>query len=228
MAVTPLRTAAPIADPLRMALREAIAAEEAARRAVTRQQEAIQRAELHLTKAQSDLEVATAAVAEAKALDAANVAAAIHTAAAVGAPTAARKARAAEQEAADAVDVAKAALARMQADLVGMEDVERRGRNEVAAAVNGVLQPAVEALLGQAQEYKSRLAVCLSTVSLILDDAMRRGSPLAGLRERHERVAALTATDVAGDALPAAIATWREALAALHKRFDVPLPLPPP
>ncbi len=225
MTVTPIRKAGEAEkDPLRVALATAIAAAHEAETAVTQQRSAVSRAEAHLAKAELDLQTATVTVAAAKVSDAAAVAAAIHTAAAIGAPTAAREARAAEQEAQDAVDVATAALAKLNADLSDLEEAARLKRNAVAVAVNDVLTPVVEGYLAAAEDYKSRLAVCMATIGLILDEAMQRGAPLAGLREKHERVAALTAIDVAGDALPAALAAWREAIAALKADAAAALP----
>ena len=124
--------------------------------------------------------------------------------------------------------MATAALAKLNADLSDLEEAARLKRNAVAVAVNGVLTPVVERLLAEAQEHKSRLAVCMATIQLICDDAMQRTAPLVGVRERAEHVAALSATEIAAERLPRAIAAWREAIAALKADAATALPLPPP
>jgi hypothetical protein len=245
MTVTPLHRNAVAdknADPLRMALANAINEARKAEAAVVSQRAAIERAQAHLAKAELDLQTATAAVADAKNLDAADVAAAIHTAAAVGAPTAARKARAAEQEAADAVDVAKAALAKLETDLVNMEEASHWATNGAVAAVNAVLAPIASRLISEARDLKAKLHVNLAVAQLILgaNDASKlpfiaearakqeRDAPFVSLRQEIERLGALGGIAIAGDALPAALAAWREAIAALKADAATALPLPPP
>ncbi len=227
MTVTILRKDAAKTDPAREALREVIAAEKAAHDAIERQKLAIGRAEAHLAKCEADLEAATAAVESAKHEDATNAAAAISNAAVVGAPTAARKARARALEYEDSRDVAVAALSLANAALSDLEEAARVKRNAVDVAINCVLTPVVEGCLAAAEDYKRRLAICMAVVGSVLDDATRRGAPLAGLRERHERIAALSAIDVAGDALPAALSAWRHALSALKQDASAVLPTSP-
>jgi hypothetical protein len=232
MSITPIITrrqdADESADPLRAALREAIQAEAAGHNAVTRARDAIGRAEAHLEKCEHALETATADVESAKDQDAANVAAAIHTATAVGAPTAARQARVLEQTAADAVDVIKSALARLRADLSDLEDTARSKRKAVDVALNALIGPVVELLLTSAAELKVKLAVNMTVIGLILDDAVQRGTPLAGLREKQEWLAARSQTEISGERIMAAIAATRQSLTRLRQDAGAPLPLPPP
>jgi hypothetical protein len=228
------------ADPLRAALREAIAAQHSAEVAVTRQKQAIERASAHRATAEADLEAATAAVESAKGLDAANVAQALHSAAAaVGTPTAARKARAAEQEAQDAVDAATAALARLQADLAGLDEAAKWAGNTVVAAVNAVLAPTVRHLLAESLELKMQLAVNMAIVGSILsaDDEVRgfdgaaaaraktrRDEPFLGLREQLDRLGA-SVTEQAHERITAALIATQHALAALRTNPAAPLRL---
>ncbi len=212
-------------DPLRTALAKAIDEQRKAEAVKVEAAAAIRRAEELIAAADVKLATATAVVADAREQDAQRAAAAIRAAAPHMATTGATKsARAAEQEAADSVDVAKAALARLQVDLQGATEAARLKTNAVAVAINGVLQPVVEALLAQAQQHKITLAICMAAAGQILDEAARYGAPLIG-REQLEWLGAAGSLDLAGERITAALTAWQQALAALKKDAAAPLPL---
>jgi hypothetical protein len=122
---------------LRSALRRAIADEAKAKARVVTHREAIERARSLVEEAEQDHAGAAAAVVEARAGEAQRTVAALRSDRAPTSGGSLRAARAQEQDADDALNVARAALERLKgADLVAVEAEVPRAENAVSQAVN--------------------------------------------------------------------------------------------
>jgi hypothetical protein len=151
-----------------------------------------------------------------------------------------KAARMAEADSQDELAAGNAALAKLTADLVDLEDAERWRRNDVVVAVNRVLAPVAARLLAEAADLKARSAIIMGIVGqLVSDDGGPRGlEPSDAVRARSLRDEPLDQIRAAvvpkyddevtlRERVMTAIAAWREAVAALCQDAGHQLPLPP-
>ncbi len=201
--ITKISKATEPTDPLREVLRQAIAEQANADAALEAHRAAIARAERLVEEAESKVDNAHAAIDIARTEDAAAAAQAIKAtgtrATAARQTSAVRSARFVEQDALDECDVARAALARLTAELPELELAASWAATGVVAATNALLAPLAERLLQRAGAARRDFAQCEALLIEIFegdrgvprfpDDAVvanlrateQRGQPLAAL-----------------------------------------------
>ena len=231
--------AAPLPDG-RAALAASITTRQKADAAVTRQEEAIERAQAMLDAADAELERARSKVADADEADTKRAATSIHNEVGVPSPWSGAQARGTVAAGEEKCTQLRLALDRLRADLVGLEDDASEAANDVAVAVKALVLPVAEAIYKQLLDHKRRVAVLGRILSeLVADDervaprfhdslrsmkaAGRRQAVMRELQQNTRHLLLVGADDAAYAA--AALATWRAALAALTA--DAAAPLPP-
>jgi hypothetical protein len=183
---------------------------------------------------------AVAAVAAAREADAAAMAKSVKMQDGIVAPGATRKARAHAESADDAFEITRSALARLESDLVGLEDNARRSEIDVEGAINGVLAAAGFPVVERFVNLRKEIIELFS----ILTWLKNRGRQRMGMGSNYREIPALAAPlaelageiDAAlrsgisfGDAdggalLHPAIEAYQEAAGALRSDPDAPLP----
>jgi hypothetical protein len=220
---------------LRALLRRAILDEAQAKARVTAHAAAIERARDHLAAAEQAHAEAAAAVAQARAGEARNTAAALGSDRAPTSAGSLRAARAREQDAAGVRDVALEALERLKgADLAAVEADVPRAETAVLRAVNAVLEKNVQENIEAAKRCMAEL-VRARAVLHALCGAPYFEVPTAVLaRAEREGPAAPTfakAREIIGQTIPyadqgdlAVVQAWLGVRAALRASADAPLP----
>ena len=234
------------ADPLRAALAAAIEAARKAEAAIGDQAAAIERAEQLVAASEAKVAAAGAAVADARRAHAEQVASALKNSGSVHIPAAMRTARAAETDASDELEAAKAALQKLQTGLEELVAAARWAKNGIFTAVNAVIAPAAEHLLKEARAAKLRAAAHVAALRELMTalteqhkgadafdtiDALeaqrQREEPFSGMHKQiQEFLTASLLADREKEAAAglAAAAAWRSAIAALAQDASTVLP----
>jgi hypothetical protein len=214
MSVTPLATRKGPADlPGRQSLREAIARAAEAKSQVAAIKDALERAERLAWAGRAKLEAATKAVSAAKAEDAEQLAAALVSGGSVPA-AATRRAREEQAEAADALEAARSAVARLEADLKDAERAAERAAKDVSVAIAAALAPVARQLAEEARRFRAEYLKRQHAI-----DAMAMNSnafthlDFSVGEEEHRQLCA------------AVRQPWLDAIEALKQDADAPLPL---
>jgi hypothetical protein len=240
MSVTSI-TARMNSDPLRAALRQAIAKAQKAQAAVAEHQAAIERARSLVEASEAKLEAATAAIATAREHDAKRLAEAISSGGSSSA-RALKQARAAETDAADTLETARSAFATLKADLGDVELASAHAGNAVLTVIAQMLRPVTEQVLERARKTKAEFLVLQRTLVALTaeDDAppdfadeiqrhigrRERAAPLDELRTEVLRFCdlGLQASDEEWAVATETAGRWRQARAVLRSDADAPLP----
>ena len=223
-------------SPERQALSTAIKVAWRSITAVTAARDALDRGRALLADAEAERESAVAAVATAREADGAAMAKSVRNRDVV-APSATRKARQRAEVADDDVEVARAAIATLEADLAAAEEKEITARRRVEAAVNAVLAAeAAVPLLARLEQIKAEIPALQAALHFIRSRmSERRGTaayeiaelaaPLAAISPRLSEAieVGLLFHPLAAEQHPAA-ERWRAACAALATDADAPLP----
>jgi hypothetical protein len=151
----------------RGALAAAIAKAAKARELVTAHQAAIERAESLLSEAESRFEAASAAVNAARAAHAKQVVQEI-TAGSRPAPSSLlRSARAAAEDAEDAVTAGRAALRQLESGTAELESVAWLAEQEVEAEIDSLMTPIARTVLAEAKQLEAELATHQAVLAII-------------------------------------------------------------
>lgn len=224
----------------RRALALAIENKRKADDAVTAQEEAITRASSLADEADAELEKLRRKVPDAEDADVKRAASSIKAEVKIVSPWAGDKARGSVRAAEDRCTLLRQALDRLQTDLAVLQDDAAEAANVVAVEIRLVMLPALEKMFQETRAAKAKVAIGsrllaeLATVdergvrfhSAVRDmaAAQRRDVAMGDLRRR---VQGLTFnTDDAFRDAAAALAQWRDAIAALKSDASAPLPAP--
>ncbi len=227
-------------------LRRAIRKKAAAEAAVEAHRGAIGRARRVVEESETRLESARTGIDAARQRDAQAAAEAIKTvgtrATATKQTESLRSARYIQQDAEDAVDVGRGALASLEAELGGLETAVALAANVVATRRNCIIAPIARGLLEHARTARRTAAVTAVLLPMLLQSDAHGpnfADVMMNLRAREQRRAPLTAIyaeveqffhghgrdDDAAEAR-SALAALQQALARLETDPDAPLELP--
>jgi hypothetical protein len=215
MSVTPLKKEK---TDDRAELRRAVADCVAARAAVDKHREAIERAREHVTEAAGNAAAADTALNAAQRDHAQRIATAIADGSSPTATGLIRAARAHERDAEDELAAAKDALARLEADLADLEVDAAAGGRAVDDALRDALEPMLRALIEATRAHHAsylRAQVAMTVVAGLRDpwDPLRKEAGFIGLGSAAD-----------GRTMDASRREWESALAALRLDADAPLP----
>jgi hypothetical protein len=219
MNVTAIRKNGANGDPLREALAVAITKAKKAEAEYERHREAVGRARELVRTSKAKLESASATIEAAKETDVQDLAEAISTG---GSSTARalRKARTAETEAADDLELAQTAAHTLWADNTAEREVERAG-TVVSAAIAAMLAPVAEELLAESRNLPERDWAIEQRLTVIRD-ALGYKHPL------HAEIGKLWIESPASEeVLQRSMAIqrdWKAAIEALKADAEAPLP----
>jgi hypothetical protein len=211
MSVTSIAARKPDHLPGRAPLAEAIARAAEARQEVSAIKAAIEAATNLAWAGRAKLDAATKAVAAAKREDAEKLADALVHGAGSTPLQSIRRAREEEVEAADAVEAARSAVVRLDRDLKDSEREVGRADKLVRAAIAQVLRPTALQMLEEAKYFRAEFLQRQYAIDAMDLDGFERLS--SAVSEAEHR------------ALSASIeGPWRDAIAALKRDADAPLP----
>jgi len=233
-----LASSEPLRNDDRAALAAAIADKRRADAAVEAARARLAHADERITASTAALEVATAEVAKVKARA---IAAATGSARDMGAQVL-RAARAAQTDAADAVEIAQGARDQIAASLPDLEASAAWAQNAVITAANALLAPEAARLLEETRELRMRLALNQTLLTEMFHDsggpefkdaidAMRardeRDLPLKQLKEDagHFLMMMINGTIAEQRVVAERIATWWQARKGMWSDADAPLPV---
>ena len=219
-------------------LRKAIEMRWRARTELTAVEDAAERARAVVQVAAAEIEQATAAIEGAKARDAETMAAALRKpGAALSSAGATRKARAKAETAADDLDLARAALAQLEGEVVAAEEKSRRADLRVEVAINAVLAAeAAPSLVERLENLKAEIPALQAALYFI---KLRGGEKLgtifreipalaAPISEIERRLMAAVEIGLFFNSDMArqhpATEAWAAAVAGLRAAADAPLP----
>jgi hypothetical protein len=197
----------------RQSLREAIAAAGEAREQVSAIKDAIERAQRFAWAGRDKLEAATKRVTAAKAEDAEALASALVGGGSTPPQAATQRAREELLAAGDALEAARSAVTRLEADLKDAEDAAKRAAGGVRAIVAAILAPLAEKMRNEAQHLRA--------------EYLKRQHAIDAMAERLDGFTHLdfSVRDEEYRALCASVRQpWLDAIETLKRDADAPLP----
>ena len=243
--VTPIAKAqTPQPDPLRVALAQAIATRREAEQAVEAHRTADDTAFDAVMVAEAELETARSNVKKARAADIEGLAQRIAKDGGASATGATSSATAAVVDAEDKLQICRETLAQIEASQAHCEIEMLCAKNNVIAAVSGMLAPIGALLFEEIRELRIRLAVDESMLRALLGSSYEnvpyfpertgmagramdaREAPLKTLRKDAQQFLVTRLGDAADErrAVEAMLALWRPALCSLRENAETPLP----
>jgi hypothetical protein len=211
MTVTAITTRKNPELPERGALRAAIARVAEVRQEASAIEGAIEVATHLVMECRSKLEVASKAVTAAKAEDAERLAAALVSGVSAP-PQVTRRAREAEIAATDALEAARSAVGRLEADLKHVDHEVERSIQDVDVAIGAVLAPTAKVMVEQAKGFRAEF--------LQRQYAMNALHGLDGFTSLHFAISESEHRELCASVQR----SWQAAIAALKTNADAPLP----